>query len=47
MSDNGLPVQWHWIIDKGCDCWRMESGFFHDPKVDHGYLSKSLWILYY
>ena len=20
---------------------------FHDPKVDHGYLSKSLWILYY
>ena len=21
--------------------------FFHDPKVDHGYLSKSLWILYY
>ena len=31
MSDNGLPVQWHWII-----CWRMESGFFHYPKVDHG-----------
>ncbi|WP_103612574.1 hypothetical protein [Campylobacter concisus] len=20
---------------------------FHDPKVDYGYLSKSLWILYY
>lgn len=25
----------------------MESGFFHDPKMDHWYLSKSLWILYY
>ena len=25
----------------------MESGFFHDSKVDHGNLSKSLWILYY
>ena len=46
-SDNVLPDQWYWVIDKECDCWLMESGFFHDPKVDHGYLSKSLWILYY
>ena len=46
-SDKGLPDQWYWVIDKERDCWLMESGFFHDPKVDHGYLSKSLWILYY
>ncbi|WP_459880402.1 hypothetical protein [Campylobacter concisus] len=48
-SDKSLPDQWYWVIDKEreSDCWLMESGFFHDPKVDHGYLSKSLWILYY
>ena len=34
--DNGLSDQWYWVIDKERDCWLMESGFFHDPKVDHG-----------
>ena len=46
-SDNVLPDQQYWVIDKERDCWLMESGFFHDSKVDHGYLSKSLRILYY
>ena len=46
-SDNVLPDQWYWVIDKERDCWLMESVFFIDPKMDHGYLSKSLWILYY
>ena len=25
----------------------MKTGFFPDPEVDHGYLSKTLWTLYY
>lgn len=45
-SDKGLPDQWHWIIDKERDCWRMESGFFNDPEVNYRHLSRSLWILY-
>ncbi|WP_298832618.1 hypothetical protein, partial [uncultured Campylobacter sp.] len=24
-----------------------KTGFFPDPKVDHGYLTKTLWTLYY
>lgn len=34
MSDNGLPVQWYLSIDKGCDCWRMESGLFAKVQSD-------------
>jgi len=26
-SDNVLPDQWYWVIDKERDCWLMESVF--------------------
>lgn len=45
--DRGLPDRWYWVIDRERNCWFMESGFFPDPELDHAYLSKSLWVLYY
>lgn len=45
--DKGLPDQWYWVIDRERDCWLMKTGFFPDPEVDHGYLTKDLWTLYY